>query len=526
MTNLDSNQKKLADELRQKSTALIGLQRELTLTHQQLSVKNQQLAWAQLRIEQLEAKLREQRIKQFGPASESLSDLQLALLIEEPSVTADEVQREAEQPKLPEQPARERKGHGRAPLPKHLRREEVKIACAPEACQCAQCGAETVVIGYDESEQLHRIPAQYFVRVTQREKRACRVCSQGTVTMAPLPERIVDKSLASDDLIIDVLVNKYSDHLPLYRQEAIFHREAGWDLSRSTMTGWVMKVGEMLGPVTAAMRQELLKAPYLQADETTVPVQMRDKRGSNLEAYLWQYGQPEGSTVFEFALTRAATEPKRFLAGFAGLLQTDGYAAYESVGAPEMIHLGCWAHARRHFVDAVKLNKQDAEAIAMVARMDALFLIDRHARENALSPEARQVLRDEQATEWRNEIQAKCLELAPRVLPASALGKAVQYTLNQWPKLERCLTQPLAELSNNLAENSMRPIAIGRKNWLHIGSPQAGPKVAAILSVVESCRRLAVPVRSYLADVLPGLEKRTLSQVPELTPARWAARKA
>ena len=523
---LDSKQQKLAAEVQKKNAALIGLNRALTQTQQQLASTSQQLAWAQLRIQQLEAKLRAERIQRFGPASETLSNLQLELLTEEPSVTADEVQREAAQPQLPEPPVRQRKAHGRAPLPKHLRREEVTVVCPKEACSCAKCGAQTVVIGYDESEQLHKIPAQYFVRVTKREKRACRACAQGTVTMAPLPERILDKSLAGDELIIDVLVNKYCDHLPLYRQEAILAREAGWDLSRSTMTDWVMKVGEMLQPVTAAMRQELLAMPYLQADETTVPVQMHDQRGRNWEAYLWQYGQPRGSTVFEFALTRAATEPRRFLKGFAGLLQTDGYAAYDGVGEPGMTHLGCWAHARRYFVDAVKVNKQDAEAIAMVARMDALFLIDRYARDHAMSAEARQALRDEQATEWRNEIHAKCLELAPGVLPASALGKAVRYTLNQWVKLERCLTHPLAELSNNLAENSMRPVAVGRKNWLHIGSGPAGPKVAAILSVVESCRRLGLPVRAYLGDVLPGLEKRTLSQVVELTPARWAASRA
>lgn len=519
MTNLDPPPKKLAEEIRRKDAVIIGLHRDLTITHQQLS-------WAQLRIQQLEAKLREERIKRFGPGSETLSNLQLELLMDEPSVTADEVKREAEQPPVPEPPKRERKTHGRAPLPQHLRREEVKIACPPAACQCAQCGAETVVIGYDESEQLHKIPAQYFVRVTKREKRACRACTLGTVTMAPLPERIINKSLASDELILDVLVNKYCDHLPLYRQEAILMREAGWELSRSTMTDWIMKIGERLQPVTAAMQQELRAAPYLQADETTVPVQMHDQRGRQAEAYLWQYGQPEGSTVFEFALTRAATEPKRFLQGFAGLLQTDGYAAYDGVGAPGMTHLGCWAHARRYFVDAVKVNRQDAEAIAMVARMDALFLIDRHARDQALSREARQALRDEQATEWRHEIHTKCLELAPRLLPESALGKAVKYTLKQWAKLERCLTHPLAELSNNLAENSMRPIAVGRKNWLHIGSRPAGPKVAAILSVVESCRRLGVPVREYLAAVLPGLEMRTLNQVADLTPARWAARRA
>lgn len=510
---------KTKQELRQKDAQIIGLQRDLTLAHQQL-------CWARLQIQQLEAKLREERIKRFGPASESLNDLQLSLLVEEPSVTADEVQAEAERPAIENAPERKKRTHGRSPLPAHLPRKIKKLACAPEACHCRACGAETVVIGYDESEQLDKVPAEYFVWVIQREKRACRACAQGTVVAAPLPERIIDKSLASDGLIIDVLVSKYCDHLPLYRQEAILAREAGVEISRSTMDDWVMKVGERLQAITVAMREELLRAPYLQADETTVPVQMRDKSGSNLDAYLWQYGQPEGSTVFEFALTRAATEPKRFLTGYGGLLQTDGYQAYDGVGAPGLLHLGCWAHARRYFVDAVKVNPDDADAIHLVTCMDALFLIERAARERGVCSEERQALREKESTEWVETIHADCLKLSPRVLPASALGKALTYTLNQWEKLKRCLEQPRAELSNNLAENSMRPIALGRKNWLHIGSKDAGPKVASILSVVESCRRLRLPVREYLAAVLPELECRTLSQVRGLTPAAWASRRS
>lgn len=505
-------------ELRRKDAVIIGLQRDLTMA-------NQQLFWARLQIQQLEAKLRAERIKRFGPASESLNDLQLSLLVEEPSVTADEVQAEAERPALEQAPERKKRSHGRAPLPAHLPRKIKKLECAPEACRCRACGAETVVIGYDESEQLGKVPAEYFVWLIQREKRACRACEKGTVVAAPLPARIIDKSLASDELIIDVLVSKYCDHLPLYRQEAILAREAGVEISRSTLDDWVMKVGERLQAVTMAMHEELLRAPYLQADETTVPVQLRDKSGGNTDAYLWQYGEPEGSTVFEFALTRAATEPKRFLAGYGGMLQTDGYQAYEGVGAPGLLHLGCWAHARRYFVDAVKVNKDDVAAINLVTSMDALFLIERAAREQGVSREERQELREKASTEWVESIHADCLHLASRALPESALGKAVKYTLNQWEKLKRCLEQPRAELSNNLAENSMRPIAVGRKNWLHIGSKDAGPKVAAILSVVESCRRLRLPVREYLADVLPGLEYRTLSQVRDLTPAAWASRR-
>ena len=228
-------------------------------------------------------------------------------------------------------------------------------------------------------------PARYFVQVIKREKRACRGCEQSTVTMAPLPPRIVEKGLASDNVVIDAVVSKYCDHLPLYRQAVILEREAGLEIGRATLDGWVMRVGEMLIPVMEAMRKDLLSAAYLQADETTVPVQMHDRRGSNHEAYLWQYGKPGGETVFDFCLHRGREGPKRFLGNWEGILQTDGYQAYEGVGGPKIVHVGCWAHARRKFVDAVKVNPQDAEAVKMVMRMDALFLVDRDARQKAMS---------------------------------------------------------------------------------------------------------------------------------------------
>jgi len=188
-----------------------------------------------------------------------------------------------------------------------------------------------------------------------------------------------------------------------------------------------------------------------------------------------------------------------------------------------MVQVGCWAHSRRKFVDAVKVNPQDAEALKMVVRMDALFAVDRDARQKGMSAAERGAQRRELAMPWVDEIRQTCLTLKLRVLPQSALGKAVAYTLNMWTKLARCLEYEEVELSNNLAENSMRPVAVGRKNWLHVGSVKAGPKVAAILSVVESCRRIEAPVKEYLAGVLPGLDRRTMSQVADLTPARWSA---
>ena len=482
-----------------------------------------ELQWAHLKIQVLEEKLRQQRIRLLGPQSETLSNLQLELLAdEEPSTTSDEVAAEARREPITRQPARERKPHpGRERLPESLPRVEKVIRCEEQTCRT--CGQETSIIGYDESEQLDVEPARYFVQVIKREKRACRDCEQSTVTMAPLPPRIVEKGLASDNVVIETVVSKYCDHLPLYRQAVILEREAGLEIGRATLDGWVMRVGEMLIPVVEAMRKDLLSATYLQADETTVPVQMHDRRGSNHEAYLWQYGKPGGETVFNFCLHRGREGPKIFLGNWEGILQTDGYQGYEGVGGPKIVHVGCWAHARRYFVDAVKVNPQDAEAIKMVTRMDALFLVDRDARQKAMSGAERLAQRRDLAQPWVEEIREACRTLSKQILPKSALGKAVAYTLNQWPKLARCLEHEDVELSNNLAENSMRPVALGRKNWLHVGSVTAGPKVAAILSVVESCRRIGAPVKEYLADVLPGLERRPVSQVATLTPARWSA---
>lgn len=481
-----------------------------------------ELHWAQLKIQVLEERLRQQRIRMLGPQSETLSDLQLELLAdEEPGVTADEVEAEALREREEKMLRRERKPHpGRGRLPESLPRVEKVIRCDEQTCKT--CGSETSIIGYDESEQLDVEPARYFVQVIKREKRACRGCEQGAVAMAPLEPRIVEKGLASDAVVIDTVVSKYSDHLPLYRQAAILEREAGVEIGRATLDGWVMRVGELLESVVQAMRKDLLSGDYLQADETTVPVQMHDRRGSNHEAYLWQYGKPGGETVFDFCLGRGREGPLKFLGKWEGILQTDGYQAYNGVGGPKLVHVGCWSHSRRKFVDAVKVHPQDAEALKMVVRMDALFLVDRQARKQGLSGAERLELRREHARPWVDEIQQTCLTLSKQVLPQSALGKAVAYTLNMWAKLERCFEYEQVELSNNLAENSMRPVALGRKNWLHVGSEKSGPKVAAILSVFESCRRLSVPIRDYLSHVLPGLDRRTLSQVVELTPARWS----
>ena len=495
----------------------------------QFDATRSELQHARLKIQVLEEHLRRRRIALYGPGSEKLSDLQLQLLEEEPGVTREEVAAEVQREALPganEEKKRERRPHpGRQRLPADLARVEKVIACTPEQCVCGNCGKQTVVIGYETSEVLKVKPAEYYVEVTKREKRACKQCEEQGVETALLPARIIEKSLVCDEIIIDTIVSKYADHSPLYRQSAILLRDAGVDISRGTMCGWVMTVGENLLPLVGVMRKELLANSYIQVDETPVDVQTRDKRGKNHQAYLWQYGTPGGSTVFDFRMSRGREGPARFLDHFEGILQSDDYIAYErGIGGPKMVHAACWSHARRQFVDGVKLNRQDAAAIHAVKLMDELFAIDREAREAQMDDAARHRLRQEKAPPLLDQIREHILTTSKAVLPKSAVGKACSYTLALWKKLTRFLEYPQLELSNNLVENSMRPVALGRKNWIHIGSPQAGPRVAAILSVIESCRRLKVPVRDYLGKILPGLADTPIQRVAELTPAAWAAR--
>ncbi len=220
---------------------------------------------------------------------------------------------------------------------------------------------------------------------------------------------------------------------------------------------------------------------------------------------------------------RGREGPKQFLGQFEGILQTDGYAAYDHTGGPKMVHAACWAHARRKVFDALKLNPDDRVARQLVERMDELFLLDAEAREAEMGHAGRHILRQAQARPLREIIRDEMKATQVAALPASALGKVVRYTLSLWHKLRRFVEHPELELSNNLAENSMRGITLGRKNWIHVGSEQAGPKVAAILSAIESCRRMKLPVCDYLGSVLPGLANRPIQRVSQLTPAACAA---
>jgi transposase len=473
----------------------------------------------------LKEELRLLRIEKYGPKSEQLSDAQLELLEGEPGVAAAEIEAEAQRPQKEKQEVEKVRRHpGRAPLPAHLPRRENVILCTPEQCVCAQCGAEKQVIGYDSSEELDVEPVKYFVRVIKREKRACKRCEEMGVSTAAAPgPKIVEKSKASNRVIVDVIISKYCNHIPLYRQCAILSREAGIDLSRMTLCGWVMQGGAWLEAICGAMREDLLAGRYIQADETTVGVQSERTRGRNHQGYIWEYSRPGGPVVFDFQMGRSREGPRKFLRQFNGYLQSDGYAAYDCIGGEGLIHCGCMAHARRGFIDALKVEPGDKSAQGIVAEIGKLYAVEKSAREIGLSPRERGCLRQLRSMPVLTDLKKKIIALREGALPKSALGKACDYALHQWSRLIVYAANGEVEIDNNWCENAMRPIAIGRKNWLQIGSEEAGPRVAAITSIVETCRRLGINVRDYLLAVLPRIPDWPAKRIAELTPREWAA---
>jgi transposase len=514
MISLDS----LSTEARQAFEALQG---QVGRLEQVLRTKDQI-------IELQEQKIRLLNFKLWGPKGDTISPAQTALLFEEASVTSAEIEQEASRPPAQkENPLpRAKRPHpnhpGREKLPEHLERREVIIPCHPKDCRCDQCGAERPVIGYERSEELVCDPATFHVRVTLREKRGSHCQEEQGVATAPAPAKIVPKSKLADEFIIEALARKYQQHTPIYRQCAVLAEDHGIDLSRATLTAGILAAGGLLTAVVRAQADELRKSFYLQADETTVPVQTGEKSGRNHRAYIWEYSQPGGPVVFDFQMGRGRDGPEKFLLGFRGTLQCDGYAAYDQLGEG-IVYAGCMAHARRGFVEAAKLAPQNPLPPEIVERIGQLYVVEEKARQAGLGPVERQALRQSQSAPLMEALKLRLVEIRQQIPPGGKLAQACDYTLGQWSRLEEYLKNGLVEIDNNWCEGAMRPLALGRKNWLHLGSPEAGPKVAAIASIVETCRRLDINLRTYLKDILPKLGDWPANRVAELTPTAWKA---
>ena len=471
------------------------------------------------------------RIQKYGAKSEKLSDQQLSLLEEEPGVRSEEIEKElahTQKNSKAKTKSKKRRSHpGRIELPADLPRVEETIACTPEQCRCGQCGQATHVIGFEECEVLDVKPAEYFVRVIRREKRACQSCPEAGVGTAPAPKRIIDKGKLSNGMVVDAALKKYRDHLPVYRQCASLLEGCSIEIDRSTLGSNILAVGELCDLVSQAMKAELFAQGYIQADETPVGVQSGRVQGKNHQAYIFQYSHPRGIAIFDFQSSRERAGPKTFLEGYKGLLQTDGYTGYEKFGEDAIVRIGCMAHIRRKFVDAHKVAKDDPHPKEIIEQIAQLYQTEKEARTLGLGATARKELRQEKSLPVITSLKARIMELrqSSSVLPKSLLGKACTYALNQWDRTARYLDHGEAELDNNVCENGIRPVAVGRKNWLHIGSEKAGPKIAGIISILERCRRLDINARDYLLDVLPGLWDLPQRRLANLTPTKWKAQR-
>lgn len=495
-----------------------------TAARQAFDALQDEIQRLQLVIRIKDEQIRLLHLAKFGLKADKLSQNQLCFLNEEVVVAAAEVEREADLPEkdkpLPRAKAPRSNHPGRADLPAHLERREEIIPCCPEDCRCSKCGEERPVIGYEVREELDCVPAQYFVRVIKREKRGSHCLEEQGVAVAPAPLQILPKSKLSDAFIIEALAAKFQQHKPVYRQCAMLLEDHGIDLSRQTLNEGILRAAELLIPVNRAMAAELLAGDYIQADETTVPCQDHLTKGKNHRAYLWEYSVPAGTVVFQFAMGRGRAGPREFLKGFRGILQCDGYGVYADLGE-DIIFLACLAHIRRGFVDAGKLAPEDPLPPAVVRQFDRLYAVERQAKEQNLDEAGRLALRQSQSKPIMDALKMRILEVRQQVTPGSKLAKACDYAVGQWSRMEVYLEHGQVEIDNNWCEGAMRPIALGRKNWLHLGDESAGPKIAAIISIVETCRRLNIPLRAYLRDILPKLGDWPINRVAELTPRAW-----
>jgi hypothetical protein len=339
-----------------------------------------------------------------------------------------------------------------------------------------------------------------------------------------VPDRPIKKGRPGPGLLSYVLVSKYQDHLPLHRIERIFERYS-LGLSRSTLCDWVQASAEVLRPIIEAMKRELFRARVIQADETPVQVQDPELKGKTHRSFLWTYGRPGGEVLYDYRPGRSSDGPLEYLGNWEGYLQTDAYAGYNAnFRTGRVVHIGCWAHVRRKVFEATAEDPEYVEVA--IAAIQKLYRIEAEAKEAGIEGEKLVELRRREALPILGIIKELFEAKRRAVLPQSGLGMAISYGLEQWDSLVRYVDVAEAEIDNNGAERSLRGVVIGRKNWLFIGHPDAGPRAATILSLIETCRRLSIEPYEYLKDVLTELPKDP-SRAESLTPRAWlSTRKA
>ena len=483
-----------------------------------LAIRDESIRNRDIQIEALTHEIARLRRLQFAAKSEAMDPEQRALFDEVMAAdlaAAETALAALATPAADTAPTPPRETPKRRPLPAELPR--ITTVHAPDCSGCAQCGGELTQIGEHVRERLACKPIEFFVRREVYPQYACRPCER--VQSVPVPAAILDRSQADPSLLAQVVIAKYVDHLPLYRQEAIYAR-SGVDLSRSTMAEWTGAVGVALQPLADALRGELLTHDVLHADET--PVQQLDPgAGKTKRAYLFAYRAANAPLiVFDYAASRGGQHAQRFLGDWRGQLMVDDYAGYKALFANGVIELGCWAHARRKFVDLEKASSSEIakEAIRRIAK---LYRIEDEAK--AFDADARHAHRQQHAAPLLADMHTCLRDLHPKVLGSSGTAKAIGYTLKRWPALARYLDDGRHPIDNNPIENAIRPIALGRKNWLFAGSEPAGKRAAAIMSLLATAKANGHDPHAWLSDVLDRLPTTRNRDIEKLLPQHWNA---
>lgn len=455
----------------------------------------------------------------FGASSEKLDLGQLQLLLSGAELVepAAEPKTEAAKPKAPVQAPRKAK---LPRLPDNL--PVVEEVIDPEPVKAAP--EQFRQIGEEVSEQLDYEPARYFRRRLVRRTYVSRTEPDQAPVTAPLPPTLQERCLATPALLAQVVVSKYCDHLPLYRQEQILARRYGINLPRQTLARWVELASEWLTPIYQQIKTGVMAGGYVQLDETPIDY-LEPGTGRALKGYLWTGSRPGGDVFFDWHPSRAGECLDTVVpVDFQGTVQCDGYDAYNRLAqrsGKEIKLAYCWAHVRRKFNDAIEGTPRTAGW--MIKQIQLLYRIESRLREQKAGPALRQAVRASQSRPVVERIKKACTLLvqSKRFLPQDALSRAMAYAVAQMPGLEVYLENGKIEIDNNLVENAIRPTALGKKNWLFIGEAQAGDRSAIIYTVIESCRRRSIDPYAYLKDVLTRLPRMTMHQVPEILPVVW-----
>lgn len=469
-------------------------------------------------IKRLKSIIKQLQRAQFGRRSERLDHDQLALGLEE--IEGDLAREEESRPPAEKQPTE--RSSRRKPLPDHLPREDVRLDIGDITCAC--CGGALHVIGESVSEMLDWIPAQLRVIRTTRPKYACRICE--TVVQAPAPERVIASGLATPALLAQVLVSKYCDHTPLYRQSQIFARH-GVDLPRSTLAGWVGGACWWLEALHERLCKNVFASDHLFADDTPVPV-LDPGRGRTKTGRLWVYareqrgwGGPEPpAAVYLFAPDRRAECPASHLENFKGVLHVDGYAGFEPLTEKgDVVLAACWSHTRRRFYEVAQATNASI-AIEALRRIAELYGVEADVR--GQSPAHRLAARHNRSKPVVDAMRLWFEAQLPLVPGRSTLAEAIRYALSRWEALTRFLHDGRIELDTNPVERAIRPVALGRKNHLFAGSDGGGHRWAVLCSLIETCKLNDVEPYAYLHDVLSRMvDGHPVNRVDDLLPWNW-----